>query len=67
MTPSFRTLAGTILLVLMLIVYVFLAMLVAVAVLPTAGGVVQFLYYAFAGLAWVPLAALIITWMYPKT
>jgi hypothetical protein len=66
MTPSFRTFVGTILLVVLLIVYVFVAMLVAVAVLPTAGAIAQFFYYAVAGLAWVPLAAVIISWMYRK-
>jgi len=37
-----------------------------VAILPTAGAVAQFFYYAVAGLAWVPLAGVIIAWMYRK-
>lgn len=44
--------------------YVFLAMLVAASVLPGAGAVAQFIYYAVAGLAWVPLAGAIISWMH---
>ncbi len=64
MRPNGRRLAGTILLLLFVIAYVFAAMLVAVAILPTGGQVVAFLYYAIAGLAWVPLAGLIISWMH---
>ena len=45
-------------------VYVFLAAIVAESVLPKAGGLLAFAYYAVAGLAWVPLAGLIISWMH---
>lgn len=64
MTSNSRRFAGTLLLLALVIVYVFLAMLVAAAVLPNAGGIAQFIYYAVAGLAWVPLAAVIISWMH---
>lgn len=64
MNPGPRRLAGTILLVVFILVYVLLAMVAASAVLPDAGGFVQFVYYAVAGLAWVPPAAWIIAWMH---
>jgi hypothetical protein len=57
-------LAGTLLLLAFVIVYVLAAMLVAAAVLPEANIVAQFVYYAIAGLAWVPVAGLIISWMH---
>ena len=64
MSEASRKLAGTLLLVAFIIVYVLLAMVVAAAVLPRAGGVLQFIYYAVAGLAWVPPAGWIISWMH---
>jgi hypothetical protein len=64
--PTTRALLGTMALVLFLLVYVLLATVVAGSVLPNAGGLSEFLYYAIAGLAWVPFAGLIIRWMYPR-
>lgn len=64
MSEASRKLAGTLMLVAFIIVYVLLAMVVAAAVLPRAGGVLQFIYYAVAGLAWVPPAGWIISWMH---
>jgi hypothetical protein len=64
--PTTRALLGTMALVVLLFVYVLVAMVFAALVLPTAGPVVEFLYYAVAGLAWVPFAGLIIQWMYRR-
>ena len=64
MIPNRRRLAGTVLLLLFVFVYVFLAAIVAEHVLPKAGGGLAFLYSAVAGLAWVPGAGLIISWMH---
>ena len=64
--PTTRALLGTMALVLFLTVYVLLATVVAGQVLPTAGGIAEFFYYAIAGLAWVPVAGLIIKWMYSR-
>ena len=64
--PTSRALLGTMALILFLIVYVFAAMLLAVAMLPEGSGLAQFAYYAVAGLAWVPPAGLIIRWMYQR-
>ncbi len=62
--PNRRRLAGTVLLLLLVIVYVFVAAIVGENVLPRAGRFAEFIYYAIAGLAWVPLAAAIISWMH---
>lgn len=64
MNPGLRRLAGMLLLLAFLLAYIVAAMLVAAAVLPGAGGLSQFLYYAVAGLAWVPVAGWIISWMH---
>ncbi len=64
MSETQRKLAGTVLLLAFVIVYVLLAMVLAAAVLPRAGRMAEFIYYALAGLAWVPAAGLIIKWMH---
>lgn len=67
MRPGLRALVGMIALVVFIIVYVLVAMVAASIVLPGGGMIAQFVYYALAGLAWVPPAGLIISWTYPKT
>lgn len=64
--PSTRVLVGTMMLLVLMLAYVLAASVLAVAILPTGGRVAEFLYYAVAGLAWVPAAGLIIRWMYPR-
>ena len=64
MIPGRRKLFGTLLLLAFLFVYVLAAMLVAAAVLPKGGRFAEFAYYAVAGLAWVPVAGLIVSWMH---
>lgn len=64
MVPNARRLAGTVLLLVLILVYVLVAMVVGVTILPGAGAFAQFAYYAVAGLAWVPLAAAVISWMH---
>jgi hypothetical protein len=64
--PTTRALLGTMALVVFLLVYVFAASLLALMVLPNGGRVAEFFYYAVAGLAWVPIAGLILKWMYPR-
>jgi len=64
--PTTRALIGTMALIVFLAVYVLLATIVAGQFLPGAGHVAQFIYYAVAGLAWVPFAGLIIQWMYRR-
>lgn len=62
--PSTRALFGTMLLVGFIAIYIFAASILAIAVLPRDNRLAEFLYYAVAGLAWVPPAGLIIRWMY---
>ena len=64
MPSSLRKLMGTLALLALVAVYVLAAMVVAAAILPGAGRIAEFSFYAIAGLAWVPLAGLIITWMH---
>ena len=52
-------------LVVFMVVYIVAASSLALIILPQAGRVLEFVYYAVAGLAWVPVAGLILKWMYP--
>jgi hypothetical protein len=64
MTHSRRKLAGTLLLVALVLVYVLVATVVGTALVPRGNRIAEFIYYAIAGLAWVPPAGLIIRWMH---
>ena len=59
-----RKLVGTILLLIVLIVYALAVMLAAAAVLPAGGKIVELIFYTVAGLAWVLPAGYLIKWMY---
>lgn len=64
MNMRMRKLLGTVLLMVMIIVYALIAMVVAVALeVNTTSKYVELAYYAIAGLLWVVPAALIIKWM----
>ncbi len=63
MPQRMRKLVGTVVLLVFLVCYALLAMALAVAVLPGAGGVTQFVYYAVSGLAWVLPAGILVRWM----
>lgn len=58
-----RKLVGTIVLLVFLIVYAFLAMTAAIVLQVRASKFVEVLYYFVAGLAWLPPAAWVIWWM----
>lgn len=58
-----RKLVGTLITIVFLIVYVFMAMLLAVRLLPGAGGLAQLAYYVVAGLVWIVPVGLLIKWM----
>lgn len=64
MPDSLRKLIGTVLLLVIVAVYSLVMMVVAERTLPHAGPVAQLMFYAIAGLAWVPLAAFVVWWMY---
>ncbi|MCW4114250.1 DUF2842 domain-containing protein [Aurantimonas sp. MSK8Z-1] len=59
-----RKLIGTVLLVLLVIVYAVFATAFATVYLADAGGLVHLLYFAGSGLLWVLPAMLLIRWMY---
>ena len=59
-----RKLVGTVLLLVVLIVYSLIVMLAAAAVLPDGGKVVELIFYAVAGIAWILPAGYLIKWMY---
>jgi hypothetical protein len=63
MTPSTRKLIGGIALIVFVVVYMLVAMAVTAIILPGRHWLLQAAGYVFAGLVWVPLAGLIITWM----
>jgi hypothetical protein len=44
-------------------IYALLVMRAAVAILPTAGPIAQFVFYAVAGMAWVVPVRYLIVWM----
>jgi hypothetical protein len=58
-----KKLLGVFLLIGIIAIYALIVMRVAVAVLPGAGGIVEFLFYAIAGLAWVVPVRYLIVWM----
>ena len=63
MAGKLRKLAGTVALVVLIVVYSLTAMTIAAAKLPGTSGLVQLIYYAVSGLLWVVPAGLIIWWM----
>ncbi len=64
MSARTRKLVGTILLLVVLIIYSLAVMLAATAILPDSGKIVELIFYAVAGVAWVLPAGYLIKWMY---
>lgn len=54
---------GVFLLIGIIAIYSLLVMRAAVAILPSANGIVQFVFYAVAGMAWVVPVRYLIVWM----
>ena len=63
LTPSTKKLIGTIVILIWVPIYALIAMRIAVSVLPGANPVVELLYYAIAGTAWIIPIGLMIPWM----
>jgi hypothetical protein len=63
MTIRTRKLVGTVVLLVFLAVYAFLAMLVAVMLQVSGSKIVELLFYVVGGLAWVVPAAWLVRWM----
>jgi Protein of unknown function (DUF2842) len=66
MTHPLRKLTGTIGLLVLLIVYSLMIMVFATSSLPEMAGIAKGLFYLVAGLAWVPVAMAIVSWMYRR-
>lgn len=63
MPQRLKKLIGTVLILIWLFFYVLFAIKLAVTILPGSHWVVQLIYYAFAGLAWIIPPGFIIQWM----
>jgi hypothetical protein len=63
MSMRWKKFIGVFALLAILVIYTLLVMRAAVAILPTAGGVEQFIFYAVAGMAWVVPVRYLIMWM----
>ncbi|XWN29598.1 MAG: DUF2842 domain-containing protein [Devosia sp.] len=63
MNMRLRKLIGTVVTVVFLVIYAFMAMLLAVRLLPGTSGLVQLAYYSVAGLIWVVPVGALISWM----
>jgi Protein of unknown function (DUF2842) len=61
--PRIRKLIGTVALMALVAVWSLLAMGLAQVVLVRSNGLLDFAYYVVAGLGWVPLAMLLVSWM----
>jgi hypothetical protein len=63
LTPSTKKLIGTIVILVWLPIYALVAMRIGVSLLPGANPLVELLYYAIAGTAWIVPIGLLIPWM----
>lgn len=63
MTMRLKKFIGVFALLAIIAVYALLVMRAAVAILPDAGPVVELVFYAVAGLAWVVPVKYLIVWM----
>ena len=63
MTIRVRKFIGTFALLALVTVWALLAMVLAQMILPSATGIVAFVYYAVVGLGWVLPAMPLISWM----
>lgn len=63
MSMRWKKLLGVFLLIGLIAIYALIVMRVAVAVLPEAGAILEFVFYAVAGMAWVIPVRYLIVWM----
>lgn len=63
MPVRIKKLIGTVLILIWLFFYALIAMKLAVTLLPSIHGWTSFLFYAFAGLAWIVPPGFLIMWM----
>jgi hypothetical protein len=63
MNPRTKKLIGTVVILFWVPLYALIAMRVGVSVLPGANPIVELLYYAIAGTAWIIPIGLMLPWM----
>ena len=63
MSMRWKKFLGVFLLIGIIAIYTLLVMRAAVAILPGAGTILEFVFYATAGLAWVVPVRYLIVWM----
>lgn len=63
MSMRWKKLIGLFVLVAVVAIYALMVMRLAVAVLPGAGPILEFFFYAVAGMAWVVPVRYLIVWM----
>ena len=63
MSMRWKKFFGVFVLLAVIAIYALAVMRAAVAILPTAGPIIEFLFYAVAGLAWVVPVRYLILWM----
>jgi hypothetical protein len=63
MSMRWKKFVGLFALLAILFVYTLLVMSLAVRILPTAGPVAEFIFYAVAGVAWVVPTKYLVVWM----
>ncbi len=64
MSPRIRKLVGTVLLLIVLAIYSLLVMIAATAMVTGGNKIVELIFYAITGVAWVLPAGYLIKWMY---
>lgn len=63
MSMRWKKLIGAFLLILIIAIYALLVMRIAIAVLPIENGILKFVFYMVAGMAWVIPVRYLIVWM----
>ncbi len=64
MRPSLRSLVGSLLLIVLTLVYAWLTVAVATARLAESGGLAHLAFFATTGLFWILPAMWLVRWMY---
>lgn len=64
LSPHIKKLIGTLITLVWLFVYIFIAMGIGVRVLPQANWLVELFYYLLAGTLWIIPVGLMLPWMY---
>jgi hypothetical protein len=64
LNPRTKKLIGVFFMLIWLLVYALIAMRIGVAILPEAGSLVTFVYYAVTGTVWIIPVGLMLPWMH---